>query len=104
MPVPKIEPSESPKSEEPQPVKEPKGGFFNRFRRSTEPAKPSPSSTPEPTPSVLPEPIPSVSPCPSRADEEPCPVRLEEEKPAEIKEAPKEGFLSASVVPKAQNR
>jgi len=85
VPAPKIEPSEPPKSEESQPVKEPKGGFFNRFRRSNEPAKPSPSSTPEP--------IPSVSPAPVEPIEEPAP-KLEEEKPSEIKEAPKEGFFN----------
>ncbi len=92
VPVPKIEPSESPKSEESQPLKEPKGGFFNRFRRSTEPAKPSPSSTPEP--------IPSVSPALVEPIEEPAP-KLEEEKPAEIKEAPKEGFFERFRRPKS---
>lgn len=97
VPSPKIEPSEPPKSEESQPLKEPltepKGGFFNRFRRSNEPAKPSPSSTPEPIPSVLPEPIPSVSPALVEPIEEPAP-KLEEEKPSAIKEAPKEGFFN----------
>jgi len=96
VPSPKIEPSEPPKSEEPQPLKEPvtepKGGFFNRFRRSTEPAT-SPSSTPEAIPSILPDSIPSMSPAPVEPIEEPAP-KLEEEKPSEIKEAPKEGFFN----------
>ncbi len=87
-PSPKIEPSEPPKSEKPQPLKEPvtqpKGGFFNRLRRSAEP-KLSPSSTPEP--------IPSVSPAPVKTIEEPAP-KSEEEKPSEIKEVPKEGFFN----------
>ena len=96
VPAPKIEPSEPSNPEVPQPLKapvtEPKGGFFNQFRRSTEPAKLSPSSTPEPIPSVLPEPIPSGSPASIEPIEEPAP-KLEEEKPSEIKATPKEGFF-----------
>lgn len=96
VPSPKIEPSEPPKSEEPQPLKEPvmepKGGFFNRFRRSTEPAT-SPSSTPEAIPSILPDSIPSMSPAPVEPIEEPAPEIPETKVPEEDPNAePKPNF------------
>ena len=82
-----IEPSAPLKSEEPtpvpKPVEEPKSGFFNRFRRPVETAKPSPSVTPEPIPSVMPAPIETI--------EEPAP-KLKEDKPAAIK-TQKPGFF-----------
>ncbi len=83
-PAPKIEPSDPPKSEESQPSKEPKGGFFNRLRRPAETIAPSPSPAPEPIPSVIPAPVKTIV--------EPAP-KLENDQPAPIEKTPKAGFF-----------